>query len=47
MDPETDRYSGFYDNGHKISTGLAGYLKEKGVTEIYFLFGDSLSFITQ
>ena len=36
MDPETDSYSGFYDNGHKISTGLAGYLKEKGVTEIYF-----------
>ena len=36
MDPEIDSYSGFYDNGHKISTGLTGYLKEKGVTEIYF-----------
>ena len=36
MDPEIDSYSGFYDNGHQISTGLTGYLKEKGVTEIYF-----------
>jgi nicotinamidase/pyrazinamidase len=36
MDPETDSYSGFYDNGHRISTGLAGYLREKGITEIYF-----------
>lgn len=36
MDPEIDSYSGFYDNHHKISTGLSGYLKEKGVTEIYF-----------
>jgi nicotinamidase/pyrazinamidase len=36
MDPEIDSYSGFYDNGHHISTGLSGYLKEKGITEIYF-----------
>jgi nicotinamidase/pyrazinamidase len=36
MDPETDSYSGFYDNGHRRSTGLAGYLREKGVTELYF-----------
>ena len=36
MDPEIDSYSGFYDNLHKISTGLSGYLKEKGVTEIHF-----------
>jgi nicotinamidase/pyrazinamidase len=36
MDPEVDSYSGFYDNNHKISTGLSGYLKDKGVTEIYF-----------
>jgi nicotinamidase/pyrazinamidase len=36
MDPEVDSYSGFYDNNHKLSTGLAGYLKEKGTTEIYF-----------
>jgi len=36
MDPEIDSYSGFYDNGHRISTGLSGYLKEKGITEICF-----------
>jgi len=36
MDPEIDSYSGFYDNNHHLSTGLAGYLKEKGVTEVYF-----------
>jgi nicotinamidase/pyrazinamidase len=36
MDPEIDSYSGFYDNGHQISTGLSGYLKEKGITEIHF-----------
>lgn len=36
MNPEIDSYSGFYDNGHKISTGLSGYLKEKGITEVHF-----------
>ena len=36
MDPEIDSYSGFYDNGHKRSTGLAGYLREKGATDLYF-----------
>lgn len=36
MDPDVDSYSGFYDNNHKICTGLAGYLKEKGTTEIHF-----------
>lgn len=36
IDPKIDSYSGFYDNGHKKSTGLAGYLKEKGVDELYF-----------
>ncbi len=36
MDPETDSYSGFFDNGHQISTGLAGYLREKGITDAYF-----------
>jgi nicotinamidase/pyrazinamidase len=36
MDPEVDSYSGFYDNNHQLSTGLAGYLREKGVTEIHF-----------
>ena len=36
MDPEIDSYSGFYDNGHLKSTGLAGYFKEKGVEAIHF-----------
>jgi nicotinamidase/pyrazinamidase len=36
MDPEVDSYSGFYDNNHYSATGLAGYLKEKGATEIHF-----------
>ncbi len=35
-DPKIDSYSGFYDNGHKKSTGLAGYLREKGASELYF-----------
>ncbi|MNS54091.1 nicotinamidase/pyrazinamidase [compost metagenome] len=34
-DPAIDSYSGFYDNGRKKSTGLVGYLKEKGVTEVF------------
>ncbi|MCM4159060.1 bifunctional nicotinamidase/pyrazinamidase [Antarcticibacterium flavum] len=34
--PDIDSYSGFYDNAHLKSTGLGGYLKEKGSTEIYF-----------
>ena len=36
MDPEIDSYSGFYDNGHQVSTGLSGYLKEKGIAELHF-----------
>jgi nicotinamidase/pyrazinamidase len=35
-DAEIDSYSGFFDNAHKKSTGLAGYLKEKGAHELYF-----------
>lgn len=35
IDPETDSYSAFYDNQRRRSTGLAGYLREKGVTEVY------------
>ena len=34
-DPTVDSYSGFYDNAQRRSTGLLGYLKEKGVTEVY------------
>lgn len=51
--PELDSYSGFYDNMHEKSTGLAGYLKEKGVSEfdvcglagdicVYFTIKDAL-----
>jgi nicotinamidase/pyrazinamidase len=36
MDPEIDGYSGFYDNNHKFSTGLSGYLKDKGISEVHF-----------
>lgn len=36
MDPEIDSYSGFYDNDHKVSTGLSGYLREKGITSVHF-----------
>ncbi|MDN3620943.1 bifunctional nicotinamidase/pyrazinamidase [Polaribacter undariae] len=34
-DKGMDSYSAFYDNGHLKSTGLAGYLKEKGTTELF------------
>ena len=34
-DPEIDSYSGFYDNGHRKTTGLADYLKGKQATEVY------------
>jgi nicotinamidase/pyrazinamidase len=35
MDPDIDSYSGFYDNGHKRSTGLAGYLRERKVQKVF------------
>lgn len=35
MDPAIDSYSGFYDNGYKKSTGLAGYLRERKVQKVY------------
>ncbi|HAT8357930.1 TPA: bifunctional nicotinamidase/pyrazinamidase [Legionella pneumophila] len=35
-DPNIDSYSGFYDNLHQKTTGLAGYLREKGAKELYF-----------
>lgn len=34
-DKEIDSYSAFYDNGHLKSTGLAGYLKEKGTSQLF------------
>lgn len=36
MEEHIDSYSGFYDNGHRKSTGLSGYLREKGARELYF-----------
>lgn len=35
MDPDIDSYSGFYDNGYRKSTGLAGYLRERKVRKVY------------
>ena len=34
-DAAIDSYSGFFDNGHRKSTGLGDWLKEKGVTEVF------------
>jgi nicotinamidase/pyrazinamidase len=34
-DPEIDSYSGFLDADHKHSTGLADYLRERGVDEVH------------
>ena len=34
MNPRIDSYSGFYDNDHCASTGLADWLRERGVTEV-------------
>jgi nicotinamidase/pyrazinamidase len=36
MDPEIDSYSGFYDNNHQLSTGLAGCLRDKGAVDLFF-----------
>lgn len=48
MDADIDSYSGFYDNGHKKTTGLTGYLKERGVQSVYVcgLAGDYCVFYT-
>lgn len=47
-DPEIDSYSGFYDNGHRKSTGLSSYLKGKGIQQVYLsgLAGDICVFFT-
>lgn len=34
---EVDSYSGFYDNGHRYSTGLTSFLKDRGITTLYVL----------
>jgi len=47
-DPEIDSYSGFFDNGHLKSTGLADYLRGKKADEIYLvgLAGDICVYFT-
>ena len=36
-DPRIDSYSTFFDNARRKSSGLADYLKEKGVSEVYLM----------
>lgn len=36
-DPQIDSYSGFFDNGHRRSTGLGEYLKQHHVRDVYVL----------
>ena len=36
-DPTIDSYSGFFDNGHRKSTGLGDYLKMQGISDVYIL----------
>lgn len=33
---EVDSYSAFFENDHIIATGLAGYLRERGLTRVFF-----------
>jgi nicotinamidase/pyrazinamidase len=40
---EIDSYSAFYENDHKTPTGLAGYLRERGLTRV-FLAGLAFDF---
>lgn len=37
IDPDIDSYSGFFDNGHRRSTGMGDYLKKEGATSLYIL----------
>ncbi len=34
--PHIDSYSTFYENDRKTPTGLAGYLRERGITNVTF-----------
>ncbi|MDX1927971.1 MAG: bifunctional nicotinamidase/pyrazinamidase [Pirellulaceae bacterium] len=36
-DRDIDSYSGFFDNGHKRSTGLAEYLREQKVSHVFVM----------
>lgn len=33
--PDLDSYSGFFDNSHRKSTGLADYLRGRGIRQLY------------
>lgn len=35
--PAIDSYSGFFDNGHRQSTGMAEWLRERGVEEVHVM----------
>ena len=35
MNPGIDSYSGFFDNGHRASTGMGQWLKAAGVTDLW------------
>lgn len=35
--PEIDSYSAFYENDHRTSTGLAGYLRERDLSDLSFV----------
>jgi nicotinamidase/pyrazinamidase len=34
-DPAIDSYSGFFDNGHRKSTGMGEWLKERSVSQVF------------
>ena len=36
-DPDYDSYSGFFDNGHKKATGLADYLTQRWIKQVYVM----------
>ncbi|ARJ70720.1 bifunctional nicotinamidase/pyrazinamidase [Paracoccus contaminans] len=35
--PQVDSYSAFFDNDHATPTGLAGYLRERGLDDVTFV----------
>ncbi len=35
--PSIDSYSGFWDNGRRQNTGMAAYLKQRGVTDLWIM----------
>ena len=36
LHPQIDSYSAFMENDHQTPTGLAGYLRERGITRLFF-----------